>query len=511
MPQSSEENLINLTNKQLTVLKKAIDSSLVNFSEAVDKGYRAGWFHELLANILQQVYSKVIQGEEVRLILEVPPQHGKSELSTIKFPAWVLGKNPEIPIIVSSYGSELAVDFGQKTRDLMNNQNYQQFFSTRLREDTQAKGHWMTDKDGGYTAVGVGGAITGRGFKIGIIDDPFKNKEEAESDLIRQKVWDWWTSTFYTRQRGNTAIIIIMTRWHTDDLVGRLIDQQEEKEKSGETNYDKWKVIRFPAIAEEDEKFRKQGEALWPERFPLYKLETTKNSIGIMDFEALYQQNPLNSLTADFKQEYFKYFEENELPVQMDIDITVDPAISKKKLACNSAIMAIGKSSTLPDWYVLDYKFGKFNPGELIEKTFETYFELSSLYPKSFIRIWVEGVAYQEALKYFFEEEMKKRRVYFYLDTFIDKQDKDQRIKGLIPLYKVGIIKHRKWMTDLEKEALKFPKGRLKDLIDALSFHLHIKRTTDFKEPDNSIKRPLNMGWVSEQNKPDVIEQSYLL
>ncbi len=149
--------------------------------------------------------------------------YGKSEESTIKFPAWLLGKEPSWPIMVASYSDTLATNFGQSARDLMLSPAYQEIFKTRLRADSKAKGLWKTEKGGGYMSAGAGGAFTGMGFKIGIVDDLFKNREEAASQTIRDSRWDWYRSTFYTRQEGNSAIIVIGTRWHLDDLIGRLI------------------------------------------------------------------------------------------------------------------------------------------------------------------------------------------------------------------------------------------------------------------------------------------------
>ena len=166
--------------------------NLIDFSIATDPKYQDTWFHENLADILQEAMHKVERGEDVRIIITMPPRHGKSEIATKKFPAWILGEHPDWPVIVSSYSGDLAVEFGQGTKDIMQSPEYGTIFSTRLRADTQAKGNWKTEQDGGYTAVGVGGAITGKGFKIGIIDDPFKNREEADSETIRDSRWSWY-------------------------------------------------------------------------------------------------------------------------------------------------------------------------------------------------------------------------------------------------------------------------------------------------------------------------------
>ncbi len=483
--------MLKLSGEKLAVIQKAVRNKLVNHCEAVESKYEAGWFHEYLCEILQNAYEKVKAGQQVRLIIEVPPRHGKSETSTILFPSWVFGQQPDWPVIVSSYSGELAQDFGQATRDLMEGENYKALYNTRLKEDSKAKGRWMTDENGCYTAVGVGGAITGRGFKIGIVDDPHKNRQEADSEVMRENVWKWYKSTFYTRQEGITAIIVIMTRWHIDDLVGRLLEEQRQNEEAGLENIDKWEVVRFPAIADADEQFRKKGEPLWPEKFPIEVLENIKNNQTVLEWQALYQQNPLASELLEFKEDYFRYFEEAELPEKMDIDITIDPAISKKKEACNTAIMAVGKSYTNPNWYLLDYKAGKLNPGELIEGTFVMYSQLKLQYPDATIRVWIEGVAYQESLSYFFTEEMKRRQIYFLLSTFIDSHDKLQRIRGLIPMYKAGVIFHRRWMKELELEAINFPQSKTIDLLDALAFQMQFKINTKDKTEEKPYKTML--------------------
>lgn len=464
----------------------ATRNDLINFCFFTDPQYSANYHHIAIANELENALKEALNGRHSRIILELPPRHGKSELASIKFPAWVLGNHPDLPIMVTSYSADLAVRFGSKARDLVNSDKYHAVFNTSLKEDSKAKNFWNTQQGGGYNSVGIGGSITGKGFKIGIVDDPFKNREEANSETIRQKVWDWYTSTFYTRQEGGTAIIVIMTRWHKDDLVGRLLEAEQEAILSElpKGTYDQWKVIKFPAIAEEDEEHRQEGEALWPEKFPLATLEKIKNTIGAFDWASLYQQDPINSETQEFKEEYFTYFKEEELTgegVNLDdfvIDITIDPAISERKEACNTAITATGKFKTKPDWYVLEYVRGKLNPGKLIDATFMIYRNCKKLYPRATINVHIETVAYQKSLLYFFQERMKKEEEYFTLFEYKDTGDKQQRIRGLIPLYQTRVLHHRNHMKELEKEALEFPEGKYVDLLDALSFNLQIKENT---------------------------------
>ena len=203
--------------------------SLIDFSIITHRKYDPNWHHEELAKGLELVE----QGKIRRLIIQMPPRHGKSQLATINFPAWYIGRNPTKEVITACYSADLAQDFGSKTRDLVNSENYHDVFTTRLREDEQARGKWRTVEGGTYISTGVGGPITGRGANILIIDDPFKNREEADSEVIREKIWNWYISTAYTRLEKDGAIIIIATRWHLDDLIGEFLRRKKKAVKNG--------------------------------------------------------------------------------------------------------------------------------------------------------------------------------------------------------------------------------------------------------------------------------------
>jgi hypothetical protein len=235
---STKSQTVSLEETDEMIIHQA-QNNLIDFAIATDDNYQDTWFHETLANILQDAMEKVEQGIDVRIIVTIPPRHGKTEIATKKFPAWVLGHHPDWPIIAASYSGDLAVKFGEATRSIVSTEQYQEIFKTRLKQDSKAKGFWQTTEGGSYSSAGAGGAITGTGLKIGIIDDIFKDRKEAESKTIRDARWDWYRSTFYTRQEGATAIILLNTRWHTDDLVGRLMAEQKKNEENGEENYDK--------------------------------------------------------------------------------------------------------------------------------------------------------------------------------------------------------------------------------------------------------------------------------
>lgn len=226
----------------------------------------------------------------------MPPRHGKSEKASKRFPAWYLGRNPGRQVIAASYNSDLATDFGREVRNIMASPEYGDVFSgTRLRQDSRAADRMNTEQGGAYFAVGVGTATTGRGAHLALIDDPFKDREDADSELQREKVWNWYRSTFYTRLMPGGAVVLIQTRWHEDDLAGRLLLQ----------NRDEWTVLDLPAISA-------AGEALWPEWYDLPALVRIKATIGAREWSALYQQQPQPDEGTFFQRAWLK--EWTELP-----------------------------------------------------------------------------------------------------------------------------------------------------------------------------------------------------
>lgn len=437
--------------------------NLIDFAIATDPIYQDTWFHETVAAVFQTTLKKLEEGEDVRIILTVPPRHGKSELATKKTPAWILGEHPEWPIAVASYSNELAIDFGQATRDIMQSEAYKDIFSTRLRPDTTAKGKWMTEEGGGYMAAGAGGAFTGKGFKIGIIDDLFKNREEAESKTIRDSRWDWYRSTFYTRQEGNTAIICIGTRWHTDDVIGRLLKKQEDDEAENLPYFDRWTLIEFPAIALKDEEFRKKGDALWPEKFSIEKLRTTENTLGPYEFSALYQSNPITSESQEFKEWWIKKRPWSEVDILDTRKIaTIDPGGKDSENDYTGITRNyIDKHN---NWNVKAMRV-HIDSMELIKHIFK-------LHEEGFEQIGIEETVYTKAIKPFFDDECRKRNKFpMIVPLKAGARNKEVRIRGLIPRYSSGSIYHIVGeCRDLEGEMLVFPKGAHDDTLDSLAY-----------------------------------------
>ena len=294
------------------------------------------------------------------------PTHN-SELASRVFPAWHLGRNPKHEIISCSYAGSLANDFSRKVRGLLREPSFQTVFpDVSLSKDSQSVEVWNTNHDGGYVAAGVGGPITGRGAHCLIVDDPLKNRADAESETTREAIWDWYTSTAYTRLAPGGGVILMMTRWHDSDLGGRLLEQMEAGEG------DQWRVVKYPAIAEHDELFRKQGEALHPDRFPISALERIKRTIGPRDWSALYQQNPVADDGDYFKQEDFQWYRQQDIPPleEMNFYTAWDLAIGQKEQNDFTVGITVGVDRKDNIW-VVDIQRGRWRTLEIIEKMLE--------------------------------------------------------------------------------------------------------------------------------------------
>ena len=286
--------------------------------------YSMGWVHEEICKELDAFLADVVAKKSPRLMLAMPPRHGKSELASRRFPAYTFGRYPDLSIIGTSYGADLASRMNRDIQRIMETPEYAAVFpETRLSGKnirTTASGSYLRNSDifeivghaGSYRSAGVGGGITGMGGDIVIVDDPFKDRAEADSSTIRRSVWEWYTSTLYTRLAPGGGILIINTRWHMDDLSGRLLEAERMNEG------DHWRIVNFPAIAEHDEPHRRAGEALHPERYPLDQLLAIKKAIGTRDWEALYQQHPTPDGGNIFKKEWIKFWTPSTLPEHFD-------------------------------------------------------------------------------------------------------------------------------------------------------------------------------------------------
>lgn len=302
------------------VEKELARRHLLDFTLKTKKNFKTNWHHEKICDKLDAF----ARGEIPRLMVFMPPRHGKSELASRRLPAFLLGRNPDKQVISASYSSGLAEKMNRDVQRVMESPEFKSIFPeaqlpdkgdrTRVRNATEFE---LLDRSGAYRCAGVGGPVTGTGGDFIIVDDPIKNMEEANSQTIRDKVWDWYTSTLYTRLEGDIAedgeesksegsVALILTRWHEDDLAGRLL----EKAKS-DPNADQWEIVEFPAIREDttnEDDPREIGEALWPAKYPIKRLNKIKASVGSKVWTSLYQQKPAPGDSAIFIRKNFQFY-----------------------------------------------------------------------------------------------------------------------------------------------------------------------------------------------------------
>jgi len=272
--------------------------SLLSFIQYTKPDFEVARHHEFIAPYADAV----VAGDLLRLIVSEPPRHGKSEMFTRKLPAYFLGRHPTRQVISASYNADFATDFGREVRQCVASTEYHHIFpKVELRADSRAADRWNTNQGGAYYAAGIGSGITGRGMHLGIVDDPIKDQEEADSPLVRERIWRWYRTSFKTRMMPKAAIIVVQTRWHKDDLAGRLLDSEGHL----------WTHINLPAIATDyDALGRKPGEALWPAWYNKAALEEMQYTLSEREWRALYQGEPIVEGGNLFKGTWWKYYRE---------------------------------------------------------------------------------------------------------------------------------------------------------------------------------------------------------
>ena len=293
---------------QAKPIKPISVDGLLDFTTRTKRDYQTNWHHGVLCEYLD----RFVTGERKRLIVCMPPRHGKSELVSRRLPAYIFGRNPDARIIACSYSADLAQRMNRDVQRIMDDQAYAALFpDTHLfgkNIRTVADGSWLRNSDifeivgrsGTYRSAGVGGGIGGMGFDYGIIDDPIKNREEADSLRYRDKVWDWWQSTFYPRAEKDAAILLTTTRWHSDDIAGRILESEDASD---------WQVISFPAVCDavgNPDDPREIGDPLWPDKYDSAALAKIKTAIGAYQWASLYQQRPRPREGGMFRSHWFK-------------------------------------------------------------------------------------------------------------------------------------------------------------------------------------------------------------
>ncbi len=410
--------------------------SLLAFTEYTNPLYQRAQHHAQIAAKLEAVE----RGEIDRLMIFMPPRHGKSELASKRFPAWCLGRNPMRQIIAASYNSDLANDFGRNVRNIVGEPEFGQIFpGVGLSPDSAAANRMNTNRGGAYVAAGVGTAVTGRGADIALIDDPFKDREEADSERRREVVWDWYRSTLFTRLMPGGAIVLIQTRWHEDDLAGRLLEQEG----------DQWTVLDLPAINE-------AGEALWPEWYDIPTLERIKATIGQREWSALYQQKPQPDEGSFFKRGYFKEWQ--HLP-SLRYYGTSDYAVTEG--GGDYTVHRIWGIDSAGDIYRVDGWRGQTASDEWIAHKLD----LIARY-KPLCWFGVGGVI-QKAVEPMLNRMMKDRRIYCRIEWLPSIADKPTRARSFQAMAASGKV-YFEPDADIS-EFLVFPAGKHDDDVDNAS------------------------------------------
>lgn len=416
-------------------------------------------------------------------MIEMPPRHGKSELSSIRFPAWFMGRNPSRSIISASYNSDLASDFGRNVRNLIATPEFGNVFDVRLAQDSAAANRWHTSEKGSYVAAGVGTATTGRGAHVFNIDDPFKDREAADSETIREKVWRWYTSTAYTRLEGDFqgdiddeddklglwrkfheeieagdaepfegAIVLINTRWHDDDLSGRLLQAQD---KGG----DEWDRLVLPAISNENTDNEK---ALWQVKYPLARLRKIRAAIGPRDWSSLYQQSPAPDEGLFFKREWIKEY--TEVPKDVHWYGASDYAVSDGK--GDWTVHIVGAVDNDGNLYVHDMWRGQTVSDIWVERVIDLYAKYQPL-------DWAEEQGQIiKSVGPFLDRRMNERSVFCARTQFTSTSDKAARARTIQARMASGKVLFKAgspWLAEMIGELLTFPAGKHDDQVDALA------------------------------------------
>lgn len=431
-----------------------------------------------------------------RLMVFIRPRMGKSELVSKRFPSWCLGRNPNRNIIVSSYGYDLASDFGRKTKQIVQSQEFHNIFqSFELSKDKKEGWNWETKEQWGYYSVGVWWALTGKWWDILIIDDPVKNREEAESPVYQQKVIDWYTSTFYTRKQSqNSAIIVMLTRWNKNDLAGYLLDEMAN-------GWEQWDVLSIPAIDEDG------NEIIWPGKWDKWHIEDERNNISPKDWAALYQQDPISSSSNIFDMSKLRYYLQSDFEradgilkkEDLRCGIFVDPAFSTSGASDDAVILGFGKHKISGNYYQLDGYAETSSPSKTFQGILAMYDRLTLEWYK-IDYISVEDVKINKDQTKFledFKKYLKENNRYIIVNSFFPSGKKEDRIKfTLEPKISLSAIFLRKDMQDksfvrrLEQQLSDFPNNKHDDIIDCLAQAIHVLDTKNIEPVKQWIYSP---------------------
>lgn len=410
--------------------------------------FEPGEHHGVICSALEDVELGITD----RLMIFAPPRHTKSELGSKRFPAWYLGRHPKDQLITATYAAELAQDFGREVRDILRSDEYAQIFSTRLSPDSTSAGRWHTNAGGVYVAVGVGGPITGRGAHVALIDDPIKNRQDADSETVREGIWRWYSSTLRTRLMPGGRIILILTRWHEDDLAGRLLARQP----------DEWRVVELDAE-------KAPGVALWPQWYPWHELKRIESEISPRDYQALYRQNPTPDEGTYFKREHFKLYDPREFPenahfyTYSDFAVTDEDDVSSGKP--DETVFGLWGLDERGEWWMHPEK-GSIRLMENSAKWVEDLIDLFEDF--EILKFFGESGVIRRAVEPFLRMRMRQREAYCTLEWVTRTRDKVAMAYASRNLCDMGMIHipDNSMGHEFIAECLKFPAGAKDHQVD---------------------------------------------
>ena len=436
---------------------------------------------------MSDAFDRIANGTLKRLIVNMPPRHSKSEFASYLLPAYLMGRDPRLQIIEATHTAELATRFGRKVRDLMDSDTYKELFSeVQLKADSKAAGRWDTNRGGAYFAVGVGGAVTGRGADLLIIDDPH-SEQDAMSDLALDNAWEWYQGGPRTRLQPGGAIVLVMTRWGTKDLTARLLKAQTSH------HADRWEVIEFPAILP-------SGKPLWPEFWKVEELEAVRASLSVQKWNAMYQQQPTNDEGAILKREWWRKWERDDPPAVDYIIQSYDTAYSKKETADFSVITTWGVFFPSMDdganIILLGVKRGRWDFPELKRVALDEYKYWNP--DNVLIEAKATGVTLQQ--------EMRRLGIPVTMYSPGGRRtgtDKVSRANAVAPILESGLVwaPQTGWAEELVEECAAFPNGDHDDMVDSTTMALMRFRQGNFIS--------LNTDEPETESSADVVPEYY--
>lgn len=432
--------------------------------------YKATHFHRLIAKDIDRFIAGKLLFDDgrvcTRLIFCMPPRHGKTELATKRLAAKYIGANPTHNVAVAAYSDTLAQEFGGDTRAIVNSPQFRQVFPQfQLRRGGNAKDNLETTAGGRAIFVGRGGPLTGRGANLLLIDDIYKDHEEARSQAIRDQAWHWFTKVAMSRLMGRKLVMITMTRWHSDDIIGRLTDPENPYYNAEEAKT--WKIIRLPALAEDDDPLgRAPGEPLWPEHYDIDFLRSQQR-LDPLGFAALYQQRPTVADGTLFRRENIRYYQRGDLPEDLRYYCASDHAVGTKERNDPSVLLKVGVDAD-DNIYIIDCIWKRMPTDEAVEAMLEM-----GSGSKRPVLWWAERGHISKSIGPFLRKRMLETQRYINLVEVTPASDKQQRAQAIaarVAMGKVFFPRDAVWTERAINELLAFPNGNHDDFVDALAY-----------------------------------------